>query len=146
MAGTSGRRVRSAPVVGVAVGIVLLTATGALALGHRSGTATEDSAPPGRAQSAWARDHHGPPPWAHGRGRSDQPDGDTDRDDGPGKGHSRGPGKGSGKGHGTDHATHRHGPPPWAHGKARGHARHDAGKAAKSAEKAARKDAADRDG
>ena len=104
MASSAGRRVRPEAVVGIAVGVVLLTGVAALAVG--GGDDPSQGRPPGFAQSEWARDHHGPPPWAHGKGDRDRHGpppwarGWDDKDDKDGRG-ERG----------------RHGPPPWAHGR-----------------------------
>ena len=73
MAKTARRRVGPEAVAGIAVGTVLLTGVAALAVG--GGDDPSQDRPPGSALSQWARDHHGPPPWARGWGK----DGDKDR-------------------------------------------------------------------
>ena len=65
--------------VGIAVGIVALTAVGAVAIGNpdrdderRSDHPAGLQHPRGEEQAEWARGHHGPPPWAHGHGKRDE--------------------------------------------------------------------------
>ncbi len=80
MPSSTGRRVRPEAVVGIAVGVVALTAVGALAVG-RAGDSTSDSFPPGHSRSEWAHgDHDGPPPWARGHGRQDRDEAKRDKD------------------------------------------------------------------
>ena len=98
MASRTGRRVRPEAAAGIAVGIVALTAAGALAIGNGAGGDRPPGLqhPRGQEQAAWARDHEGPPPWARGGGR--------------------------------DKADRRHGPPPWAHDDDKGPGKSDKAK------------------
>jgi hypothetical protein len=66
---------RGAAMIGIATGIVGLTAVAALAVGNPSDDdgdtgdhPTGLQHPRGQEQAEWARDHHGPPPWSHGHG------------------------------------------------------------------------------
>lgn len=67
---------RSAALVGVATGIVALTAVAALAVGNPSDDDRGGSDHPkglkhprGQEQAEWARGHNGPPPWSHGHSK-----------------------------------------------------------------------------
>ena len=91
MARGAGRRVRPTAAVGIAAGVVALTAVAAVAIGNPD-RADEDrdhpaglQHPRGQEQAEWARGHHGPPPWAHGQGRSDK----DRKDNGKHKGHDK---------------------------------------------------------
>ena len=96
MATDAGRRVRPEAAIGIAVGIVALTAVGAVAIGNpdrddkgRSDDPAGLQHPRGQEQAEWARGHHGPPPWAHGHGKGDKGDRD-DKGDRPDHGKHKG--------------------------------------------------------
>ena len=83
---------RSAALIGIATGIVALTAVAALAVGGSPGDDQGSDGHPaglqhprGQDQAEWARGHHGPPPWSQGQGHD--------------KGHA--------KDHGEDHGKHK---------------------------------------
>ena len=127
MAKTARRRVRPEAVAGIAVGTVLLTGVAALAVGGWDDPSQDR--PPGSALSQWARDHHGPPPWAQGRPKGDKGERD-DKDDRAEKGDRfrHGPPPWA-RGWGRDGDKDRKGPPPWAHGHGREHKDQDDSKA-----------------
>jgi hypothetical protein len=99
MASSPRRRVRPEAAVGIAVGVVALTAAAALAVGRSDPIpGSSPDRPPGHSRSEWARDHHGPPPWAHGKGHGER-----------GDRHGPSPWAHGHKGHDKDHGRH-HGP------------------------------------